>query len=81
MLRYDPAAEGRQPAEAKVYTSMDNQNWDAGQTISTLNTARQEKNLMIYLPTAVSGRYIKLVITAVQGTSPLGVNVTEFGAF
>lgn len=81
MLRYNPADEGRQPAEAKVYTSMDNQNWDAGQTINTLNAAGQEKNLMIYLPAAVSGRYIKLVITAVQGTSPLGVTVTEFGAF
>lgn len=81
MLRYDPAAEGQQPAEAKVYTSMDNQTWDAGQTIIIPNAVRPEKNLMIYLHTAVSGRYIKFVVTAVQGASPAGVTVTEFGAF
>lgn len=81
MLRYNPAAEGQQPAEAKVYTSMDNQTWDAGQTIAIPRAVMPEKNLMIYLPEAVSGRYIKLVVTAVQGASPSGVTVTEFGAF
>lgn len=81
MLRYDPAAEGTQPGQAKVYTSMDNHTWDAGQTIDIPGAAKPERNLMVYLPAAVSGRYIKFEITAVQGTSPTGISMIEFGAF
>lgn len=81
MIRYNPNEVGWQPSEAKIYTSLDNQTWDKGQAIDIPKDVKPERNLMIYLPAAVSGRYIKFEATEVQGTSPYGVSVVEFGVF
>lgn len=81
MIRYSPYETGWQPGQAKVYTSMDNQTWDAGQTIDIPMAAVPERNMMVHLPASVSGRYIKFEVTAVQGAPPTGVSMIEFAAF